>query len=70
MAPQGAGRERKPPMERWELAVVGAGAAGLAAAATAARLYKNRGVSEAVVLLEAKPKPGNKLRATGNGRCN
>ena len=70
MAPQGAGRERKPPMERWELAVVGAGAAGLAAAATAARLYKNRGVSEAVVLLEGNPKPGKKLLATGNGRCN
>ena len=57
-------------MKRWELAVVGAGAAGLAAAATAARLYKNRGVSDAVVLLEGNPKPGKKLLATGNGRCN
>jgi len=46
------------------MAVVGAGAAGLAAAASGAR----RGAS--VVLLERLPRPGKKLLATGGGRCN
>jgi predicted Rossmann fold flavoprotein len=50
--------------ERFDMAVVGAGAAGLAAAASGAR----RGAS--VVLLERLPRPGKKLLATGGGRCN
>jgi predicted Rossmann fold flavoprotein len=49
---------------RSDLAIVGAGAAGLTAAASAAR----RGAS--VVLLERLPRPGKKLLATGGGRCN
>ncbi|MDD3279575.1 MAG: aminoacetone oxidase family FAD-binding enzyme [Lachnospiraceae bacterium] len=44
--------------------VVGGGAAGLIAAITAAR----SGAS--VTVLEANEKPGKKLLATGNGRCN
>ena len=47
-----------------DLAVIGAGAAGLVAAITAAR----RGAS--VVLLERLPRIGKKLLATGGGRCN
>ena len=47
-----------------DLAIVGAGAAGLVAAITAAR----RGAS--VVLLERLPRIGKKLLATGGGRCN
>ncbi|MGB8957778.1 MAG: aminoacetone oxidase family FAD-binding enzyme, partial [Candidatus Aminicenantales bacterium] len=47
-----------------DLAVVGAGAAGLAAAISAAR----RGAS--VILLERLPGIGKKLLATGGGRCN
>ena len=50
--------------ELFDLAVVGAGAAGLAAAASGAR----RGAS--VVLLERLSRPGKKLLATGGGRCN
>lgn len=50
--------------ERFDLAVVGAGAAGLVAAVSGAR----RGAS--VVLLERLPRPGKKLLATGGGRCN
>jgi len=46
------------------LIVVGAGAAGLAAAITAAR----RG--EEVALLESNDKPGKKILVSGNGRCN
>lgn len=48
----------------FDLAVIGGGAAGMAAAITAAR----KGVS--VVLLEKEPRLGRKLLATGNGRCN
>lgn len=48
----------------FDIAVIGGGAAGMAAAVTAAR----RGAS--VVLLEKEPRLGRKLLATGNGRCN
>ena len=44
--------------------IIGAGAAGMAAAITAASL------GDSVVLLEAQSRPGRKLLATGNGRCN
>ncbi len=47
-----------------DLAVVGAGAAGLVAAISAAR----RG--DSVAILERLPWPGKKLLATGGGRCN
>jgi predicted Rossmann fold flavoprotein len=47
-----------------EVAVIGAGAAGLAAAISAAR----RGA--AVTVLERLPSAGKKLLATGGGRCN
>ncbi|MDR2687379.1 MAG: FAD-dependent oxidoreductase, partial [Oscillospiraceae bacterium] len=46
------------------VAVIGAGPAGLLAAATAAR----HGAQ--VTLLERNEKPGMKLRITGKGRCN
>ena len=49
---------------RYDLIVVGAGAAGMMAAITAAR----RGNS--VLLLEKLAKIGAKLKATGGGRCN
>jgi predicted Rossmann fold flavoprotein len=48
----------------YDLIVVGAGAAGMMAAITAARQYKK------VLLLEKLPKVGAKLKATGGGRCN
>ena len=57
-------------MERWSIAVVGAGAAGLMAAWAAARRRKDQGKAPGVVLLEGNPRPGKKLLATGNGRCN
>lgn len=57
-------------MEKWEIAVVGAGASGLMAAYAAARARRARGLSGGVLLLEGNPKPGKKLLATGNGRCN
>lgn len=49
---------------QYEVIVVGAGAAGLIAAITAARDGKK------VLLLEKLPSIGAKLKATGGGRCN
>lgn len=50
--------------DRFDVAIVGGGAAGLVAAVSAAR----RGAS--VAILERMPRPGKKLLATGGGRCN
>jgi predicted Rossmann fold flavoprotein len=50
--------------ERFDIAVVGGGAAGLIAAVSGAR----RGA--AVTVLERLPRAGKKLLATGGGRCN
>ncbi|MGD0781748.1 MAG: aminoacetone oxidase family FAD-binding enzyme [Candidatus Aminicenantales bacterium] len=49
---------------RFDVAVIGGGAAGLAAAIGAAR----KGAS--VVVAERLPKPGKKILVTGGGRCN
>ncbi len=49
---------------RYEVIVIGAGAAGLMAAGTAAR------EGARTLLLEKMEKPGRKLRITGKGRCN
>jgi predicted Rossmann fold flavoprotein len=51
-------------MERYDLIVVGSGAAGLIAAIVAARRGKS------VLILEKLSRPGAKLKATGGGRCN
>lgn len=52
------------PGEIVDIAVVGGGASGLAAAIAAAR------AGALVVVLEKLPRVGKKLLATGNGRCN
>lgn len=51
---------------KFEIAVVGGGAAGLMAACEAAKTLG----SGLVALVEAAPRVGKKLLATGNGRCN
>ncbi len=51
-------------MNRYDIVVIGAGAAGLMAAGRAAQLGAK------VLLLEHKGKPGRKLAITGKGRCN
>ena len=51
---------------KYEIAVVGGGAAGLMAAGEAAKVLGGGKVA----LLEAAPRVGKKLLATGNGRCN
>ena len=48
----------------YDVIVIGAGAAGLMAAATAARNGKS------VLLMEKMEKAGRKIRISGKGRCN
>lgn len=54
----------------WDIAVIGGGASGLAAAVEAGRAAKQRGKDLSILLLEKKESPGKKLSVTGNGRCN
>lgn len=49
-----------------DIIIIGAGASGLAAAITAARTNPKA----CILILEKKDRPGTKLAATGNGRCN
>ena len=51
-------------MKNYDCIVIGAGAAGLMAAITAAKKYPS------VLVLEKLPKIAAKLKATGGGRCN
>ncbi len=50
----------------YDIAIVGAGASGMAAAISAKRTNMNLSVA----LIEALPRIGKKILATGNGRCN
>lgn len=50
----------------YDIAVIGGGASGLCAAISA----KRESPSSSVVILEALPRVGKKILATGNGRCN
>ena len=50
-----------------DLAVIGGGASGLAAAAAAGRELGDRAK---IAVFDAQPRCGKKLLATGNGRCN
>ena len=52
------------------VAVIGAGASGLAASIACMRTFKKHGVNARVMLFEALPRCGKKILATGNGRCN
>lgn len=47
------------------IAIIGAGASGMMAALTAAEQTENQ-----ILLFERQARPGRKLMATGNGRCN
>lgn len=53
-----------------EIAIVGGGAAGLAAAVAAARCAKDGGEEVRVTVYEAADRVGKPILATGNGRCN
>ena len=51
-------------MERWDVVVVGAGAAGMMCAAVAGQRGRK------VLVLDSAKKPGEKIRISGGGRCN
>lgn len=52
-----------------DILIIGAGASGLAAAIEAAQTFKGHGTHR-ILILEKNDRPGRKLLATGNGRCN
>ena len=56
--------------DRYDIAVVGGGASGLAAALAAAERAKAAGGPLKIAVLEKNPRVGRKLLMTGNGRCN
>lgn len=56
---------------QYPLVVIGAGAAGLAAAVFAAQAAKQgKGQSSQILLLDGAKKPGAKILVSGGGRCN
>jgi predicted Rossmann fold flavoprotein len=54
----------------YDIAVVGGGASGLAAALAAAETAEKAGRALKIAVLEKNPRVGKKLLLTGNGRCN
>ena len=52
------------------IAIIGGGAAGLAAAITAASVLQRTGHAARILLVERLDRVGKKILATGNGRCN
>ncbi len=52
------------------VAVIGAGASGLASSIACMRKFKEKNVNGRVLLFESLPRCGKKILATGNGRCN
>ena len=62
--PEATRCEGPPGVDRYDVIVIGAGAAGLFCAATAG------GRGRRVLVLEHNPRPGNKILISGGGRCN
>lgn len=61
---------RPPGTLRADLAVVGAGAAGMMAAIAAGAVARRAGSRLRIVLLDSARKPGAKILVAGGGRCN
>ncbi len=55
---------------QYDAAIIGGGAAGLAAAVFLGRECRRQGLRARILLLEKGPRVGKKLLATGNGTCN
>ena len=53
-----------------DIIIIGAGEAGLMAAAVAAETFAKNGTEGKVIVLEKMPRPGRKIMITGKGRCN
>jgi predicted flavoprotein YhiN len=56
--------------EVWDIAIVGAGAAGLTAAIFAGEMARTRGCPLRIVLVDSAKKIGAKILVSGGGRCN
>ncbi len=56
--------------ESVDIAIIGAGAAGLLAAIQAGRSAQARGTAPRILLLEGASRPGAKILVAGGGRCN
>lgn len=54
--------------KKFDILIIGGGAAGLSAAIAAGREWKKGSIS--IGIIDRMPKTGKKLLATGNGRCN
>ncbi len=52
------------------ISVIGGGASGFAAAIEAARVSREMNIPVKIIVYERLSKPGKKILATGNGRCN
>ena len=57
-------------MSSADIIIIGAGAAGLMAAAGAAEPFARNGMEGKIIVLEKLPRPGRKIMITGKGRCN
>lgn len=53
-----------------DIIIIGAGAAGLMAAAGAGETFKQNNANGKIIVLEKMPRPGRKIMITGKGRCN
>lgn len=56
--------------DSWDIAIIGAGAAGLTAAIFAGEMARARGCSLRIVLVDSAKKIGAKILVSGGGRCN
>ncbi|MHB8575964.1 MAG: BaiN/RdsA family NAD(P)/FAD-dependent oxidoreductase [Dehalococcoidia bacterium] len=63
-------RNRGPSVQACDIAVIGAGAAGLAAAIFAAEAAERAGYSLHIAGLDSAPRIGRKILISGGGRCN
>ena len=57
-------------MSNIKIAIIGAGASGLAAAVFTSHKAKSLGVNADICLFESNSRVGKKILVTGNGRCN
>jgi len=63
-------RDRETAVPRYDVAIVGAGAAGLMAAIAAGRTARERGARLRIAAIDGAKRIGAKILISGGGRCN